>query len=89
MIGFSTGRSNPLSLASTYQPWDTDFTYEHIREIVIDKSVSGDHAPRQVSWGPTHRCNVCEMTQSAMPTDHQFQYFPDLYGAKAQVSYPV
>jgi hypothetical protein len=80
---------DPLSLASTYHRWDPGFTFEHLRESIIDDNASREHDPRQVNWRPTHICKVCQKLQSASFENSQSQCLPDLYGANARLSYPV
>jgi hypothetical protein len=80
---------NPVSLASTCRRWDLDFTFEHVRESIIDASAREEYDPRQVSYRPTHTCSVCEKVQSASLENNQCQRFPDLYEANARLSYLV
>jgi hypothetical protein len=80
---------DPLPLASTYHRWDPDFTFEHMRESIIDDDAWEEYDPRQVDWGPTHTWRVCEKVQSASLENNQCQCFPDLYGANARLSCPV
>ena len=74
----------PQSLATTYHQWDPSFSFQHIRESIIDHQKWGYWDPRRVLVAPSYTCNECHKVQSDSIENNQCECFPDLYGANAR-----
>ncbi|KAG8672106.1 hypothetical protein FPOAC1_005367 [Fusarium poae] len=78
--------SDPVPLRSTYLKYDSNFTFEHVDESVIDTSSWGADDPR---WTPSSAvcvsgvniCGLCNEVQSNEGTTNACKCFPNLFGA--------
>lgn len=82
--------SNPVPLRHTYLEQDPLFSFEHIRNSVVDFNVwdLGDD-PRcippsnaVVSWQGQHLCHSCGQEQSEQPTINSCYCFPSHFGTE-------
>ena len=78
----------PLSLSQTYQKWDSNFSFEHIEDCVLDTGVWKDVDPRALAVSSNHNCCRCGEVQSDIPAENCCKCFPKLYGTQ-RVPCPV
>ena len=67
-----------MSLASTYRQWDPDFSFEHLRESVIDDCWQG-RDPRRMSTATYYTCSMCGEEQSNRQQENRCACFPSLF----------
>jgi ATP-dependent RNA helicase DDX49/DBP8 len=76
--------STPVSLASTYESWDPDFSFQHLECSVIDSIAWGADDPRLIppttAVASASNCSVCHLPQSEVPMENQCWCFPSLFG---------
>lgn len=74
-------RKDALPLAFTYRQWDTNFSFEHIQESIIDTEKWGEHVdPRRTGDGPDFFCTMCSLRQSQKAEDNECVCFAELFG---------
>lgn len=83
---------HPVSLASTYAQWDSNFEYRHLKECQIDAEAWGTTRddPRRLHGYPQSvlYCSVCSRRQADDVRLNQCKCFPEVYG-DARASAPV
>jgi hypothetical protein len=77
-----------LPLASTYQQWDPEFSFQHLEECVIDNCWDG-RDPRCVYTGDIYPCSECGEQQSQDPHINKCLCFPSLFTAPGHMAAPV
>jgi hypothetical protein len=70
--------NQPILLETTYLERDPQFTYEHLRQSVIDED----------AWNSCDICSACSNEQSDDPKANSCTCFPDIFGDR-QVPCPV
>ncbi|CAF3471225.1 unnamed protein product, partial [Fusarium graminearum] len=78
--------SDPVPLRSTYLAYDSNFTFEHLEESIIDTALWGADDPR---WTPPSSaiclsginvCDLCSEVQSNESAVNACKCFPNLFG---------
>lgn len=77
-----------LPLASTYQQWDPEFSFEHLEECVMDNCWRG-RDPRRVYTGDIYTCSECGQRQSEDLQTEKCVCFPSLVASSGHVPAPV
>lgn len=83
-----TAEKVAMPLASTYQQWDPDFSFEHLEESVIDGCWHG-RDPRRVYRGDTYTCSECGGQQSEDLQTNKCFCFPSLFVVPRHAPIPV
>ena len=84
--------SEPVSLASTYRKWDSNFSYRHVHESTIDEEAWGDYDPRTTTPSTSPQaltCQVCRKHQANDSVENECTCFPNLYGTSHPKLPPV
>jgi len=77
-----------LPLASTYQQWDPEFSFEHLEECIIDNCWRG-RDPRRVYSGNVYTCSECGQKQSEDLQTNKCVCFPSLIASTGHMLAPV
>ncbi|KAK0129758.1 hypothetical protein ONS96_000314 [Cadophora gregata f. sp. sojae] len=79
---------SPVTLKSTYTQWNSDFSFTHIEDSVLDRLAWRADDPRRIFGANTAFCNDCGYFQSQNVSSNECRCFPELYGA-CKVPVPV
>lgn len=63
-------------LASTYQQWDPDFSFQHLEECMMIGTCWPGRDPRRVHTRDIYICSECGGTTIARPPKQQMQLLP-------------
>ncbi|KAJ9501038.1 hypothetical protein H2202_003596 [Exophiala xenobiotica] len=92
----SRSGSPVVPLPDTYSQWDSDFSFEHLEECVIDEQAWGPMDPRAENNHNTHQtlprrllCERCGSQQSNDPGINECHCFPAMFGSGPRKPYPV
>lgn len=77
-----------LPLASTYQQWDPEFSFEHLNECILD-TCWGGRDPRRVHIGDTYACSECGEQQSDELETNKCGCFQFLIAGSGHIPAPV
>lgn len=82
------GGSDPVPLRSTYVESDPFFTFEHLKESIVDRQAWDGEDPRYVPpvsvTAPVANCRACGQEQSDDAMQNQCYCFPSLFGCSRQ-----
>ena len=82
-------RKDPVPLPWTYRQWDTNFSFIHLNDSVIDTDAFGSHDPRRIASGSHFCCSSCSKVQSEIAEKNECDCYLDLFGPNARSHCPV